>query len=220
MHDKSLWQHDPAIFLEFEFPFFYFNYNVTCENPDDYIFTGNSGKPRKFHENNVNDFTYHRAFLVMILESFWVTIIIMPHLLYSFAFYVSDAIFYIPSHDSRLKGRRVDRSGGFATKSVFHEASRVSLMVMLMEIWHQWRTVEEWKSATTDTIWLFATKCSLQQHHLDGKYLILQYPAVYPFPKVMTHHLNRFSTIEVRTNIQFTFWRENSNLQKNLPVIR
>ena len=142
MHDKSLWQHDPAIFLEFEFPFSYFNYNVTCENPDDYIFTGNSGKPRKFHENNVNDFTYHRAFLVMILESFWVTIIIMPHLLYSFAFYVSDAIFYIPSHDSRLKGRRVDRSGGFATKSVFHEASRVSLMVMLMEIWHQWRTVE------------------------------------------------------------------------------
>ena len=73
---------------------------------------------------------HHQAFLVMILE-FQTIMILLPHLLYSFAFYVLQAIFYIPSHDSRLKGRT---TGGFATKSVFHEASRVSLMVMLMEI--------------------------------------------------------------------------------------
>ena len=134
---------------------------------------------------------HHQAFLVMILESFTyhnhnaTPAILIRILCFQTQFFIS------PLMIRAVKGS--GHSGGFATKSVFHEeASRVSLMVMLMEIWHR---REQWKSGNQpqQTQYDFLPR---KQYHLDETYLILQYPAVYPFPKVMTHHLNRFLPCE------------------------
>ena len=129
MHDKTLWQHDDPDtyrkFLEFEFSYFA---TMSCEK------SRWSFLRRKFWQTAEIPWTlmtlHHQAFLVMILEiSDHYDIAATPAILICILCFTGNLLY--PLSWFQAKG---SYCRGFATKSVFHEASRVSLMVMLMEI--------------------------------------------------------------------------------------
>ena len=129
MHDKTLWQHDDPDtyrkFLESEFSYFA---TMSCEKSRWSFFTAEI-LANRWNSMNANDFTSSSFLSHDFRISDHYDIAATPAILICILCFTGNLLY--PLSWFQAKG---SYCRGFATKSVFHEASRVSLMVMLMEI--------------------------------------------------------------------------------------